>query len=108
MTGHLDPAGIFSTDDPAADQRQIEAEQWDEEEEFLLGQQLVDPCEYPEENYSQAPPNEIHACCGCHSCTFWGLRWIEDTPESIDRQNKLWQERHAATGCKDGLIVGHI
>lgn len=99
MSDYLGPAGIFSTDDPAADQRQIEAEQWDEEEEFLLGQQPLDPNEYRE---------EIHACCGCNSCDFWELKWIEDTPESISKQSKLWQKAHATTGCKDDLIISNI
>ena len=108
MSNHFGPAGIFSTDDPTADRRQIEAEQWGEEEEFLFGQQPVDPDEYPVEDYYLDPPNKIHAYCGCNSCLFWNLKWIEDTPESKDKQSKLWQKAHAATGCKDELIIGNI
>jgi len=104
---HFGPIGILWTDDPTADRRQIKAESWDEEGKFPFRLQTVDPGEYSGGFYS-TPPDDIKVHCGCHSCLFGDIKWIEDTPESIAEQNKRWQEEHAATNCKDELIIGNI
>lgn len=78
MAKRFGPAGIFSTDDPVSDQRQIEAEQgpWEEEDEE----------DYPEEEI-------LYACCP--KCMWWDhiLYWKGDQ-QDLESAKEMLCEQH--------------
>ncbi len=94
---YFGPAGIFSTDDPVADQRQIEAEQYD-------------PSEWEKEEHQddvEEQPEFIEACGGSVDCSMWFLETIEkDTFESwVERMKTLHQKQ---CGCNATFEFSHI
>jgi len=86
----LGPAGLFSTDDPAADQRQIEAEGWEgpetEQPDDLYGGVTAD--DFPE-------PIEVWGeLIGCCACGWWDIAgyWEGDPASRNSAEEKLRAE----------------
>ena len=83
------PAGIFSTDDPGADMRQIEAEQgpWEEwEEEGLLAEM-------------ELLQSKLYGCCP--ECLWWdSALYRADDPVDLEREKDRLRDEHEAE-CPD-------
>src|SRR5689334_24362766 len=74
MPDSYGPAGIFSTDDAAADQRQIEAEQGPREDESIQPDPFHDEDEYLYEDLEedeQPEPILVQATAGSPDCPNW-------------------------------------
>jgi hypothetical protein len=103
-TGYLGPAGIFSTDDPAADRRQIEAEQYDPtdwEQEGLYHEEDENPYSVAEEY-----PETMEAYGGSTECTMWFLETIEvgNFDSWVERMKEKHQEK---CGCNAAFEFDH-
>lgn len=107
--GYLGPAGIFSTDDPAADQRQIEAEQYDPEEDEWWDQEDPDHDEDYEDDFVEPVeeeivyPDLIDVYVGSEPCTWWHMDLIEEI--NYDAWVEQMKAKHQAEcGCSAELI----
>ena len=94
--GRFGPAGIFSTDDPAADQRQIEAESHNPEEDLWEQPDEVhgdDPGEYPWDISDREEPKQdcVTGTCNC-GWVGWHLFWSGDAAELEARKIELLEE----------------
>ena len=94
MSDYFGPAGIFSTDDPGSDMRQILAEQGSPEEGERYWEKKYSEEEYSEEEYFPAYLN-LHGVCLV--CQFWGIETYEEESEEglEDAKNEL-NNRHRA------------
>ena len=94
MSGtRLGLAGIFSTDDPGADLRQIEAEQWDEAEDWMLGYE-DDFGYYPEyyQVYFDCPARD-------HSGAWFALQeFYEGSEEEVTKAMQLEHDKACPCG----------
>ncbi len=92
---YFGPAGIFSTDNPVADQAQIEAEQYEPEEE---------------EETEQEPDPEctplVEAFVGSIGCTWWNHELIEE-PAFDEWIEKMKAEHKEKCGCRAELLFSH-
>ena len=103
--GYLGPAGLFSTDDPIADQRQIEAEQYDPEE-WEQEDPLHEGEETRLEEMEEKLPPMIEAYVGSTDCKWWNMETIEYGTYDA------WMERMKAKhqkqcGCNAELSFSH-
>ena len=109
------PAGIFSTDNAAADQRQIDAEGYDPDE----GEQPYDYYDYEEEEYREEDwGKEIDVLFSCSAsvenstteATF-GMWWKRKTVFEIELQTETesaQREHDAACQCGEPIDVVNI
>lgn len=99
------PAGIFGTDDWAADQRQVDAENYDPDE--YEGQPDEDENDLiPEEETESNPLPMFYAYVGSSGCEWWKWDWIEESsyPTWMEEM-KAKHEREC--GCSSELDYCH-
>jgi len=90
--GYLGPAGIFSTDDPGADQRQIEAEQFDDQEGYD---------NFGEPETLHYPPDLIEVYAGCSQGAWHHLDTIDG--RDFETFKERMQEDHNGN-CSCGKL----
>jgi len=85
------PAGLFSTDNPQSDRMQIEAEEYDDEEEYAD----LDDWDFDEESYNQ--PTTIYRIfeCSVHKGQDAWYNWKECfESEDLVEMTKRMQAKH--------------
>lgn len=92
----------FSTGNPQSDRMQIEAEQYDPEEEYPYGQ----PDEHEDDGFEEeeAAPVMVLACAGSSACArWWNMEYIGETdfPAWVERMKT---EHSKKCGCSADII----
>lgn len=109
MSKSFGPAGIFSTDDPQADARQIMCEQFDDQEDIDLNDPYANfDLEDLEFDFECPSLTNFTCCCSDHSenCPFFNYKLYAteaDRQTFIDESQALHSKLYPE--CKGQLIV---